>query len=300
MSDQNRLTPPVPTNKFLDYAQWALALAGAAVALLFPLKGGGSAVPVAMMLTIPFAVIHGVRRYGWKLLLGFFIVTFVVSNGFENLSIATGFPFGNYYYTGSPKLFYVPLVVGPFYFGLGYVSWLLASTILDRADERLNLRERSGRINVVILPILAAAAITAFDVGSDSVASTVGLVWIWENGGGMFGVPYTNYLGWWFVTYVFFQIFSLMIALRPPARAISASASAMLPPVIIYLSLGLSSVTYFIATVSSAEVVKDQAGTSWSLAQLAEAMMTINIFGLVVFAFIALAKLAKGDVNTSR
>jgi putative membrane protein len=298
MSDQNRLTPPVPTNKFLDYAQWAFALAGAAVALLFPLNGGGSAGSVALMLTIPFAVIHGVRRYGWKLFLGFFIVTFVVSNGFENLSIMTGFPFGNYYYTGSPKLFYVPLVVGPLYFGLGYVSWLVASTILDRADERLNLRERSGRINVVILPILAAAAMTAFDVGSDSVASTVSLTWIWGHGGGLFGVPYTNYLGWWFVTYVFFQIFSLMIALRSPARTINASA--MLTPIIIYLSLGLSSVTYFIATAGSADVVKDQAGTSWSLAQLAETMMTINIFGLVVFAFIALAKLAKGDVNTSR
>lgn len=297
MTDVVKLAPPVPIGKVLDYAQWAFAIAAAAAAVLLPLSGGNGGTVAALLLTIPFAAIHGVRRYGWKLFIVFFVVTFVLSNFFENLSILTGFPFGHYYYTGEPKLFYVPIAVGLIYFGLGYVSWLVASTILDRADEDLNLHARSGRINVVLLPILAAAVMTAFDVGSDSVASTVAHTWVWKSGGGLFGVPYTNYLGWWLVTYSFFQVFSLIIALGSGARTVKAGA--LLPPVIIYLSLGLSSVSYFIGRASSAEFVKDQAGVSWSLSQLAEAMMTINIFGLVVFAFIACAKLIRGDGTTS-
>jgi uncharacterized membrane protein len=298
MNDVNGLASPAPIGKVLDYVQWAFAIAAAAAAVLLPLHGGSGGIFGALLLTIPFAAIHGVRRYGWKRFIAFFVVTFVISNLFENLSILTGFPFGNYYYTGAQKLFYVPIAIGLIYFGLGYVSWLVASTILDRADEGLKLHTRSGRINTVLLPVLAAAVMTAFDVGNDSVASTVGHTWVWENGGGLFGVPYTNYLGWWLVTYSFFQVFALIIALSSGTRTVEAGAQ--LPPVIIYLSLGLSSVSYFIGVASSAELVKDQAGVSWSLSHLAETMMTINIFGLVVFAFIACAKLIRGDETTGR
>lgn len=286
-----------PSTKSLDSAQWGLVLAGTAAAIFLPLIGQG--VFIALLLTIPFALIHGTRRYGWRLFLSFFVVTFIVSNAFENLSILTGFPFGNYHYSGSLKLFHVPIFIGPIYFGLGYVSWLVASTIVDRADEHLDLRERGGRINVVILPVLAAAAMTMFDVGSDSAASTVGHAWIWEKGGGVFGVPYTNYLGWWFVTYVFFQIFALMLARLQSrdSRAEIARPGNMLQPVIIYLSLGLSSVSQFIMKAADTSSVSDQAGTAWGVAALAETMMTINIFGLVVIAFIAVARLVHEDVR---
>src|SRR5262245_5726171 len=49
----------------------------------------------------------------------FFVITFIVSNFYENLSILTGFPFGHYHYTETlgPKLFLVPLLIAPAYFG---------------------------------------------------------------------------------------------------------------------------------------------------------------------------------------
>lgn len=294
--DKNVASPAVQQDRSATLwhrTQWVFALAGAAAAILLPFFGG--LISVALTLTIPFTIIHGTRRYGWKLFLAFFVVTFVISNAFEDLSILTGFPFGHYHYTGALKLFHVPVMIGPIYFGLGYVSWLVASTIFDRADEHLDLRQRSGRINVVGLPILAAAVMTMFDVGSDSVASTIGGTWVWEEGGGVFGVPFTNYLGWWFVTYVFFQIFALMLA-RRQSRGSSPAGTAMvgdmLQPVIIYLSLGLNSVGYFIVTAGSADVVTDPAGTSWGVAALTETMMIINIFSLVAIAFIALVRIA--------
>jgi uncharacterized membrane protein len=287
-----------PAGRALDSVQWIFAGLAVAAALLLPLTGT-SATFAALLLTIPFAAVHGVRRYGWRRFLAFFAVTFVVSNAFENLSIVTGFPFGEYHYTGDPKLFHVPIFIGPIYFGLGYISWLTASTVLDRADERLDWSGRAGRFNVVALPVLAAAVMTMFDVASDSHASTVIEMWIWHDGGGVFGVPYTNYLGWWLVTYLFFQIFAVILAAAQTRDARPGDVvvpGSLAQPVLIYAGLGLTSIPYFFAAEPGAVV--DMAGARWSISAINETMMTINIFTVVTIAFLALTKIARGDTAT--
>lgn len=281
--------------RVLDGAQWTLVGLIAAVALLLPLTGASAHFAI-LILTVLFAAIHGVRRYGWSRFIAFFVITFVVSNAFENLSVETGFPFGNYHYNGDLKLFHVPIFIGPMYFGIGYVSWLTASTILDRADEKLDLRSRVGRVNAFILPVLAGAVMTMFDVGSDSQAATINKVWTWEEGGGLFGVPYTNYLGWWFVTYVFFQIQTLILARSQSHSAEPSNPvinQSLLQPVIVYLSLGLTSIPFFYSTLPHTDV--DGSGVAWNVLALNESMMIINIFSLVVIAFIAVAKIARGN-----
>lgn len=271
---------------------WALTGLAIAAAILLPLVTHNSAYVYALLLTFPFAIIHGIRRYGWRRLSAFFGITFVVSNFFENLSIASGFPFGNYHYTGSLKLFEVPLSIGLIYFGLGYIAWITASALLDRADETLASGSRAGRINTVALPLLAGAIMTMFDVGSDSSASTVNHTWVWEDGGGFFGVPYTNYLGWWFVTYSFFQIMALILRRTSPVptSAHATPRSHFVQPVLIYGSLGLASVSNFMVIPDG--IVTDQAGTTWSVAAMNETLMTVNIFSLVFVAILGLVKIA--------
>jgi putative membrane protein len=284
---------------------WLLAAAAALVGVTIPLAGTAVTLPI-LLLSVPFALIHGVRRYGWRTLLFFLIETLVVSNFFENLSISTGFPFGHYHYTGHPQLIHVPIHIGPIYFGLGYICWQVANTLLDEADSRLGGSSGSvaGRVEVVALPMLAAALMTMFDLGNDSIASTVKRIWVWERGGGVFGVPYTNYLGWWFVTYVFFQIFALYLVKRQPAST-SASASVrtegrgvLAQNVLFYGVLGLSSVPYFIG--ASGDMVKDGASVSWSGHAINETMMTINLFATVFAAFLAAVKLARNDLALRR
>ncbi|MFD1538854.1 carotenoid biosynthesis protein [Nonomuraea guangzhouensis] len=273
---------------------WVMTAAALAVALIAPLSGSAPYMFV-LLLSIPLAFICGVRRYGAKALLLFFAVTFVVSNFFENLSISTGFPFGHYHYTGSPKLIDVPIFIGPIYFGLGYLCWQVANVLLDEADTRLSWRAGTGhRVNVVALPMTAAAIMTMFDLGSDSIASTVNHLWIWERGGGVFGVPYTNYLGWWLVTYLFFQIFALYLARRQaPVRSTGLEPS--LQSVLVYAGLGLSTIPYFAA--ASGEDITDATGTVWNAHALNETMMTINLFTVVFVAFLALVKLARHDTT---
>jgi hypothetical protein len=40
---------------------------------------------------VPFTVVHGVRRYGWRTVSVYAAITLVVSLSLENLSVATGF-----------------------------------------------------------------------------------------------------------------------------------------------------------------------------------------------------------------
>jgi uncharacterized membrane protein len=286
--------------KVLDAVQWVLVGAMVVVALLLPLTGTAAA-SVVLPLTIPFAVLHGVRRYGWRRFLIFFVVTFVVSNFFENLSVETGFPFGDYQYNGDLKLLHVPILVGPVYFGLGYISWLCASVVLDRADERLDRRERTGKFNLVILPMLAAAVITMFDVAADAQASTVEGNWTWLDGGGVFGVPYTNYLGWWFVTYLYFQILAFILGRaqsRAPRGSKTVNEGSLIQPTLIYAALGLSFVPFFIG--ADTYTVIDEAGAAWSTAAINETAMIVSLFTVVVIAFLALAKIARGDTGVAR
>jgi len=48
------------------------------------------------------------------------------------------------------------------------------------------------------VPFIAAFVMVMWDLTFDPRASTIEHQWIWEQGGGYFGVPLTNYLGWFF------------------------------------------------------------------------------------------------------
>lgn len=279
---------------------WCAVAGAAAAAVIIPLAGLPAAAQAVSLSALALAVIQGSRRYGWRLFLAFFAVCFVLSNAWENLSIITGFPFGNYYYTLVPQLFYVPVIVGFTYFGIGWVSWMTTNALLDRADERLDLRTRGGRINVLALPALSGAVMTMFDVGADSLISTVRGIWVWEDGGGVFGVPFTNYLGWWFVTWTFFQVFTLILAARQtrrPARSESRLRPVShLQPVLAYAMFAVVSTTTFIAG-GAPETVLDPNGAPWDTAALNETLMIINIFSVVPVALFAIVKIARGDLT---
>src|SRR5229473_1504508 len=81
------------------------------------------------LLLLSLFVLHGTLGYRLRDIVGLAAIVIVVSNVFENLSILTGFPFGHYYYSSNlgPKLFLVPMLIGPAYFGTGYLAWVLGT-----------------------------------------------------------------------------------------------------------------------------------------------------------------------------
>src|SRR5438445_3103701 len=155
--------------KVSTYVLWVLVVVYAVVELVNPVFPLHIPIPFVVLIPVVFGLIHGALRYKWSGILTFIVICLVVSNILENTSILTGFPFGHYHYTGvlGPKLFLVPLLIGPAYFGTGYLSWVLASLLLD-ADKR---RDLLGRIAV---PVVATFIMVGWDLCLDPGSSTIG------------------------------------------------------------------------------------------------------------------------------
>lgn len=161
--------------------------------------------PIITIAAIFSAVwLHGTVRYGIKNLMVFFLMTWLVSNFFEALSIQTGFPFGHYHYDLliGPRLFQVPLIIMLAYFSMGYVSWILAHVLLDQYGNQLK------RGNLFFVPLISAFIMVIWDLCMDPLCSTLGSLWVWRDGGLYFGVPLQNYFGWFFVVYIIYQLFA--------------------------------------------------------------------------------------------
>jgi uncharacterized membrane protein len=152
------------------------------------------------------AVFHGTKRYGKKNIIIFFLITWAVSFSFENLSIATGFPFGFYHYSPSLGFLTVPLIIIFAYFSIGYLSWMLSHVLTGQYSRKLKGKQ------IFIVPFIAAFIMVMWDLTVDPISSTLQGLWVWTNPGAYFGVPISNFFGWFIVVYIFFQIFALYLS----------------------------------------------------------------------------------------
>ena len=165
------------------------------VADAFPgIFGSKLNLPLSIIVPLVFGVLHGAIRYRITGIMVFLVLCLGISNLMENIGVMTGFPFGPYHYTDvlGPKLFLVPILIGPAYFGTGYVSWMLGNVLLGTDARR-------DALAAILVPAIAAFIMVGWDVCLDPGSSTIGHIWIWHKGGGYFGVPFTNYLGWYLI-----------------------------------------------------------------------------------------------------
>ena len=283
MSEMNKLTTTI---------LWVLA-AAYAVALVANITFGlGIPIAVVLLISVAFALIHGVR-YGWIGILAFVVVCLVVSNILENTSILTGFPFGHYHYTDAlrPKLFLVPLLIGPAYFANGYFAWVIGNVLIGE------LRRGSSAFLTFAVPFIAAFVMVMWDLTFDPRASTVQHQWIWEQGGGYFGVPLTNYLGWFFTVYLFLQLFALFVRFRPGSETVTkVPRSHFAQALLMYAVMGLTPVPTFVVGGSNTPVT-DAAGVVWQTRSIAESIATVSIFTMIFAVAMSAVKLLQVGAN---
>jgi putative membrane protein len=275
---------------------WILAVAYA-VALIANISFGLS-IPIALvlLLSVAFALIHGAVRYGWIGIGVFIAICLVVSNILENTSILTGFPFGHYHYTDSlgPKLFLVPILIGPAYFANGYLAWVVGNVLIGE------LRRTSSAFTTFAVPFIASFLMVMWDLTFDPRASTIQHMWIWEQGGGYFGVPLTNYLGWFFTVYVFLQLFALFVRLRPAGdEAAPLRKSHYVQALAMYAVVGLTPVlTYLVGGANSP--VTDAAGVVWQTRSIAESAATVSIFTMIFGVALSVVKLVQAPAAAAQ
>lgn len=116
----------------------------------------------------------------------------VLSWAVEMIGSRTGNLFGTYSYTDAlqPQILNVPLQVPLGWLMMLPPSWGVAQAISDRINLRWKFPVFVG---------LSALAMTAWDLFLDPMMVTWGM-WIWDNPGSYFGIPWANYIGWLLVS----------------------------------------------------------------------------------------------------
>ena len=257
--------------------------------------------PFSQTLVVIFigcAFAHAALSYGPKRALALFVICIVITFTVENIGASTGFPFGSYHFevdAGLPSVGRIPIIVGPLWFGAGYFSWVVASILLDGADSELD-----RPFNFFALPIVAAFVMTQWDLVMDAPNSTIAKVWIWHEGGGVFGVPLSNYLGWLLTSWLFFQAFAFY--LRRSARSARGGQPGIklrAVGILFYVSAGLTHVVPWM--IGQAGDVVDAAGHHWRISDIREATVAILLLTMCFTALLAAFRLyADGSRKTSR
>jgi putative membrane protein len=234
-----------------------------------------------------FAMIHGAISYRFHRILAYAAISLTVGYIMEALGVRTGFPFGHYSFTDGmgPKLFLVPILMGPAYLGMGYIAWTLARVILTSASA-----DRLTGPWVITLPLAASFVMVAWDFSIDPALSTVGHYWTWLHGGAYFGVPVSNFLGWYLTNYLIYQLFAFYLR-RPSARQHPLPLAHAHLVVLFYVVCAAGSVLRAIPTASPALVV-DPTGTEWRVSDINGVCTLAAIFLMGSFVVLALARLA--------
>jgi uncharacterized membrane protein len=243
---------------------------------------------VSILSMLGFVLLHGPRQIGWRRLAVFFVISFVVSWSYESLSIATGFPFGHYYYTDNmgPKFGTVPLLIMPAYYAVCYVSWHLGQLVLDRFDEC------ADGVQTWLVPPLAALIMVMWDMSMDPARSTLSGAWIWQNGGGYFGVPFVNFLGWLLCVWTIFQLYALYLRCRPPADGVIGTTQDRREywhqMTALYGALFLEFIAF--ALFPPKGTATDKAGVLWNVKDMYETLGLVAIFSMVFVTLLTFIK----------
>jgi uncharacterized membrane protein len=284
------------TNGWTAPLLWVLAAASvlshlAVILLHLPQAVGGAM--LASSLTL-FGLVHGASTYGWRGILFFLAVCLGVSNAFENLSILTGFPFGWYHYSDAmgSRVFLVPLQIGPAYFGVGYLSWTVARATLGDDDRRL------AGLLWFATPVVASFIMVSWDLTIDPMMSTIAGNWVWHHGGSYFGVPLSNFLGWYLTVYVFFQCFALYARSKFASYTKTPSYWAM--PLFAHTPIVISPILSLLVGTEPSAAVTDPAGHLWQTHDIRSVAALESLFTALPFWLLAIFKTAgRADRGTS-
>ena len=232
-----------------------------------------------------FALIHGARIYRSRGILVFMTLALGVGVFSETLSLRSGIPFGHYRFTDlmGPKLFDLPILLALAYVGMGYLSWVVAFVILDCRSGPLLGRK------IVGLPLLASFVMTAWDLSMDPVWADIDHAWVWLNGGSYYGVPISNFFGWFLTVYIFYQLFALYLR----SRAIIPADTNDRRLAIVFYFVSAAGNLLVIAPLSAGGVFVDATGRHWMISSILWVSRLVSIFVMMPLCVIAWLKASR-------
>lgn len=229
---------------------------------------------------VAFGMFHGARRYGWANCVILFVIASVIATTSEHFSVTAGFPFGYYIHTPAmgPQIFQVPLIIGPVYFGLTYLVWALVLAIFGTGHVH-------RREFIFVAPAIAACIVTGFDMCFDPIGSTIGGYWHYRESGGYFGVPLSNYVGWFINAWAIFQCFALFLSSRSTASE-PMPASYWYESSALWGLMGLQYPILLLATPGST-IVRDSGGWAWRSGDILQNAAIASVYTMILAALIS-------------
>jgi uncharacterized membrane protein len=286
----NSIPVPASTERSLTYIAFYFLIACYSVSRV--LQGFPQSAPMLAIVTLHvvppllFALLHGRLLWRWRGIAVFFAICSIVSGSVEKIGITTGFPFGHYFFTDAmgPKISGVPVLLGLAYLGMGYLSWVLASLILGWEQ-----RDLTGW-RVVGLPAFAALVMTSWDFCMDPVWSTVVRAWIWTDGGSYFGVPISNFVGWYGNIFVIYLLFAFYLRRRVTTK--DAMPTKFWKVALLFYGVSVAG-NFFNLIPQTPDPVADATGKLWSLRGITSASALTTVFTMGAFLLLACIRLAQ-------
>jgi uncharacterized membrane protein len=245
-------------------------------------------------IAVAAACAHAALFYGRKDAAVLLVICLVTTFTMENIGSLTGIPFGRYHFEVGSDFIHVgviPVIVGPLWFGVGYFAWIVAGILLGRIGPRVN-----GTFEIVARPIVAAFVMAQWDVVMDPPGSTIAKAWIWHDGGGYFGVPLSNYLGWLLTGWLFYQAFAIYLGRREMvAPTIGRQRTFGLVAILFYLGSGLTHVTPWL--MGQTGEVTDAANHIWRVQDVRESAVIVLLFTMFFTSMLAALRLATEDLR---
>ena len=198
---------------------------------------------------------------GWRKTLLFTVAGYLISFLSEYSSINTGFPYGWYYYIDATKDRELWIAGVPFFDSISYVflaycsyatALLVVSPVKTMRRGFLTLETRAIRRSLAVL-FLGSLFQVFLDIIVDPVALQgrrwfLGQIYGYKEQGCHFGVPLSNYIGWWVVSVLMvlaLQIIDSRVGRkldRPPAGVWNPPLRALFGP-LLYLSVIVFNIT---------------------------------------------------------
>jgi putative membrane protein len=160
----------------------------------------------------------------------------------------------------------------PAYLGTGYLSWIIANILSGNFTPKIEGKQ------TVLIPLVGAFVMVMWDLVMDPILSTVQGEWVWEDGGLYFGVPLTNFFGWFLTVFLIYLVFAIFLSRQSEKRHSSRVDNRLfwLSVPLMYLGIGLQFLLASFFAVTNPEIY-------WS-------MFLLVIFTMVFVSVIALMR----------
>ena len=154
-------------------------------------------------------VLHGGITLGLGDTLLFLGIAMAVGFLMEILGITRGWIFGRYHYAESagPRFFGILPVFAPLLWSLlAYMAYWMTDLIIGGSKEEVLYK--------ILFTVTGALLVLLVDIVAEPIAVDEGR-WHWEKKGRYYGIPFSNFIGWFVTAWVIFTLQFLLVEARP-------------------------------------------------------------------------------------